>query len=54
MRDSNEYHCPNCDSTDFVIIDTKAIADELLECRGCKTIYQMEHQSDGSTRLVPV
>ena len=28
------------------------IADKLLECRGCKSIYQMEHQSDGTTRLV--
>ena len=52
MIDTEDHRCPTCDSTDLVIIDTKAIADKLLECRGCKSIYQMEHQSDGTTRLV--
>jgi transcription elongation factor Elf1 len=52
MIDTEDHRCPTCGSTDLVVIDTKAIADELLECRGCKSIYQMESQPDGSTRLV--
>jgi hypothetical protein len=52
MFDSDEYRCPNCDSTNLVMIDTKAIADELLECRGCMSLYRMDYQSDGTTRLV--
>jgi hypothetical protein len=52
MPNTEDHRCPNCGATDLVVIDTKAIADELLECRGCKSIYQIEHQSDGTTRLV--
>jgi hypothetical protein len=52
MLDTKDRRCPTCGSTDLIAIDTKAIADELLECRGCNSIYQMEHQSDGTTRLV--
>ena len=52
MLNTEDHRCPSCDSTDLVIIDTKAISDELLECQGCKSIYQLEYQSDGTTRLV--
>jgi hypothetical protein len=49
-----EHRCPSCGSTDIAAIDPKAIADELLECRGCMRLYRMENQSDGTTRLVAV
>ena len=52
MPNSDEDRCPNCDSTDLVLIKTKAIADELLECRSCMKLYRTECQSDGTTRLV--
>jgi uncharacterized protein with PIN domain len=52
MSDPDEHRCPNCDSPELVVIDTKAIADELLECRSCMRLYRMENQSDGTTRLV--
>jgi hypothetical protein len=49
-----DYRCPNCNSPDLTIIDTKAIADELLECRSCLGLHRVEYNADGSTRLVPV
>ena len=32
MLNTEDHRCPNCDSTDLFVIDTKAISDELLEC----------------------
>jgi hypothetical protein len=55
MPDPDEYRCPNCDSPDLVAINTKAIADELVECRSCMRLYQLVNEPDGKTqRLVPV
>jgi hypothetical protein len=55
MIDTDEQRCPNCDSRDLVAIHTKAIADELLECRSCMKLYRLEYEPDGKTqRLVPV
>jgi hypothetical protein len=40
---------------DLVIIDTKAISDELVECRSCMRLYRLAYEPDGKTqRLVPV
>jgi hypothetical protein len=52
VRWEAEHQCENCGSTDLVIVDTKAIADELLQCRGCMKLYRLEYQTDGWTRLV--
>jgi hypothetical protein len=54
VRWEAEHRCETCDSTDLVIVNTKAIADELVECRGCMRLYRIEYQSDGTTRLVAV
>ena len=55
MHDTpGEQRCPNCDSTDLVVIDTKAIADELIECRGCMKLYRVEYEAGGAARLVAV
>jgi hypothetical protein len=54
MTDTDEYRCPNCDSTDLIVIDTRAVADELVECRACLRLHRVEHVSDGGTRLVIV
>jgi hypothetical protein len=55
MPDTDEYRCPNCGSADLAVINTKAIADELLECRSCMKLYQLVNEPDGITqRLVPV
>jgi hypothetical protein len=54
MLDTDEHRCPNCNSTDLVVINTKAIADELLECRGCMKLYRLEYEATGTTRLVQV
>ena len=55
MIDIEDLRCPNCDSTDLVVVNTKAIADELLECRSCMKLYQIAYEPDGVTqRLVPV
>lgn len=54
MTESGEQHCPNCDSTDLIIIDTNVITDQLLECRGCMKLYRLEHENTGATRLVQV
>jgi hypothetical protein len=52
MPNSDEHRCPNCDSPDFIVIDTKSVADELVECRGCMKLYRLAYQTDGWTRLV--
>ena len=55
MPDTDEHRCPNCDSPDLVVINTKTIADELIECRSCMKLYQLKYEADGVTqRLVPV
>ena len=54
MNDDADYPCPDCGSTDLVTIYTRAVADELLECRACMRLYRVEHASDGTKRLVPV
>jgi len=54
MTESDDYHCPNCDSMDLIVIDTRAIADELVECRACLRLHRVEHASNGAIRLVPV
>jgi len=41
MFHSQEQRCPNCDSTDVVIIHTAAIDAELLECHSCQRRYQI-------------
>jgi hypothetical protein len=33
MPDSDEYRCPDCDSTDLTSIQLTGIDDELLECQ---------------------
>jgi ribosomal protein L37AE/L43A len=43
MYDLEEYRCPFCNSTDVARIETKAIYDELMECRSCKEIYPIEY-----------
>jgi hypothetical protein len=54
VRWEAEHRCENCGSTDLVIIDTKAIADELVECRSCMKLYRVEYVAGGTTRLVAV
>lgn len=55
MTDTNEHRCPNCNSTDLVVINTKLIVEELLECRSCMKLYQLGYEPDGVTeRLVPI
>jgi len=54
MTETDEYRCPACDSTDLVVIDTRAIADELMECRACLRLHQVEHGADGRVQLVPI
>jgi hypothetical protein len=54
MPDTAEQRCPNCESTDLVVIHTKAITDELLECRSCMKLYRLEYEATGATRLVAV
>jgi DcmR-like sensory protein len=49
-----EHTCPNCGSTNLVAIDPKAIADELLECRSCKRLCEVQYGADGAVRLVQV
>jgi len=36
------------------MIDTRAMADELIERRACRTLHRVEHASVGTTRLVTV
>jgi ribosomal protein L37AE/L43A len=43
MYDLEEYCCPSCNSADVVRVQTKAIYDELMECRSCGGIYQVEY-----------
>ena len=52
MTNIDEQRCPNCDSTDLVVIVTNAIADELVECRSCIKLYRLEYETSGTTRLV--
>ena len=54
MPDTDEHRCPNCDSMDLVMIDTKAIEDELIECRSCMKLYRVEYEPSGATRLMAV
>jgi hypothetical protein len=54
MTDNADYGCPNCSSTDLVVIYTHVVAAELKECRACLRLLKVEHAQDGSTRLVPV
>jgi hypothetical protein len=55
MTDTDEHRCSNCDSPDRVVINTKAIAEELVDCRSCMKLYQLKYEPDGVTqRLVPV
>jgi len=54
MTYTDEHRCPNCDSTDLIMIDTRAMADELIERRACRTLHRVEHASVGTTRLVTV
>ena len=55
MTDTDEHRCPNCDSPELVVINTKAIADELVECRSCMKLYRLEYEATGTTqRLVPL
>ena len=49
-----EHRCENCGSTDLEVVNTKAIADELVECRGCMKLYRTEYEAGGTTRLVAV
>jgi len=50
-----DYECPKCGSTDLASIQTEAIADELVECRSCKGLFQIVYESDGTTpRVVEV
>jgi hypothetical protein len=51
---NGDLRCPNCGATDLVVIDTRVIADELIECRTCLRLHRVEHASDGTTRLVAV
>jgi predicted RNA-binding Zn-ribbon protein involved in translation (DUF1610 family) len=52
-RHDVEFRCPNCGS-DLVIIDTKAIANELVECRSCMKLYEIKHDASGTPQLLPV
>ena len=55
MSDIDDHRCPNCDSAGLIAIHTKAIADELVECRSCMRLYRLAYEPDGITqRLVPV
>jgi len=54
MPDTDEQRCPNCDSPDLVVIHTKAIADEIVECRSCMKLYRLEYEATGAARLVQV
>jgi hypothetical protein len=54
VRWDTEHRCGNCGSTDLIAIHTKAIADELLECRSCMKLYRLEYEATGATRLVQV
>ena len=54
VHQDTEHQCENCGSTDLVVVNTKAIADELVECRSCMKLYRVEYQANGATRLVQV
>jgi len=54
MTESDEFRCPTCGTTDLIVIDTRAIADEILECRACMRLYRVEHASDGTMWLIRV
>jgi hypothetical protein len=54
MSHSEEYRCPNCNSTDLVGIHTAAIDADLLECRSCMRLYKVDNGRDGSLELVAV
>jgi uncharacterized protein YbaR (Trm112 family) len=47
-------HCPSCGGVDLVGIQSDAIADELLECRSCKILYEITYAANGTPQLVPV
>jgi hypothetical protein len=49
MLHADDHRCRNCDSTDLVVIDSKAISDELLECRSCMRLYRTEYEASGTT-----
>ena len=54
MIGSDDLRCPDCGTTDLIVIHTAAIDDELLECRGCMKLYQLGYEADGTTaKLVP-
>lgn len=54
MPDTDEQRCPNCDSPDLVVINTKTIADDVLECQSCSQLYAITYTANGSPQLVPV
>jgi hypothetical protein len=43
MYELVDYRCPSCNSADVVRVQTKAIYDELIECRSCGGIFPMEY-----------
>jgi transposase-like protein len=54
MPDFDEQRCPHCDSSDLVVINTKAITDELIECRSCMKLYRLEYDTSGASGLAAV
>ena len=54
MTSNAKYRCPNCDSQNFVSVQSTAIDSELLECQECKRAYEVKYQPDGTARLVSV
>ena len=53
MIDTDD-RCPNCGSTDLVAIHTDTIAEELVECLGCKRLLEIKYDADGTPQLVAV
>jgi len=43
MCDLHEHRCPSCNSADLTKIQTEAIYDELIECRSCGGISEVEY-----------
>jgi hypothetical protein len=40
---SDDLRCPNCAATNLVVIYTRVVAAELMECRACLRLYRVEH-----------
>ena len=54
MSHSDEYRCPNCDSTDLANIHLSLIDDELFQCQSCQRLCRVKYDPDGTLRLIQV